>query len=73
MSGLQPLVGDVMSQFLVADPEKFAERVEVARQEQEAMVGYPLVVKSIRQTESRDQQNRLVIEVFATFAPATPT
>ncbi len=67
---IQPLVGDVSSQFLVGKSEAMLERIEVARQEQEAMCGYPLVLKGTRQVEMRDEKDRLVIEVFATFAPA---
>jgi hypothetical protein len=70
MEDTQPLVGDVKSQFKYGDPESFNALLETAREEQEAMCGYPLVVKSVRQSEMRDEQNRLVIEVFATFAPA---
>lgn len=69
MEDTQPLVGEVKSQFTYGDPESYAALVETAREEQEAMCGYPLVVKSTRQVETRDIQGRLVIEVFATFAP----
>lgn len=70
MSEMQPLVGDVMSQFILVDPERLAKQIEAVREEQEAMCGYALVLKGTRQTEMIDAHNRRVIEVFATFAPA---
>lgn len=69
---VMPLVGDVQSQFLVGKSELMVESIERARKEQEDMCGYPLVLKSTRQVEMRDEKDRLVIEVFATFAPAPP-
>jgi hypothetical protein len=70
MSEMQPLVGDVMSQFILVDPERLSKQIEAVREEQEAMCGYALVLKGTRQTEMIDANNRRVIEVFATFAPA---
>jgi hypothetical protein len=67
---IQPLIGDVQSQFLVGKTELMAQSIERAREDQEAMCGYPLVVKSTRMVEMRDEKDQLVIEVFATFAPA---
>lgn len=74
MSDMQPLVGDVTSQFVIAmginDTEALARHIEATRQDQEAMCGYALVLKGTRTAEYRDEKDRRVIEVFATFAPA---
>lgn len=70
MPDLQPLVGDVKTQF-VSPPEELHRRIEDARVEQEAMCGYPLVLQGSRTVEMRDDKTgQLVIEVYATFAPA---
>ena len=66
---LQPLVGDVKSQF-ECPLDGVDESVEAARLEQEAMCGYPLVVKSVRAVDVMNTQNQRVYDVYATFAPA---
>ena len=70
--GLQPLVGDVSTQFVVinGDPFDLGPSIAAARAEQEIMVGYQLVTKSWRHTETRNERGDIEIEVFATFAPA---
>lgn len=72
VSGTQPLVGDVKTQFVVVngDPHDLSASINAARLEQEAMCGYPLVIASWRHTEVRNARGDLEIEVFATFAPA---
>lgn len=69
---IQPLIGDVTSQFTFGKPEDYTASVEQARLEQEAMVGYALVVRSLRQSHTIDEKGRDIYEVFATFAPAPP-
>jgi hypothetical protein len=75
MVDLQPLVGDVKTQFVVVngDPHDLGPNIEAARAEQEAMCGYPLVVDSWRHTEMRNERGDIEIEVFATFAPKAQT
>ena len=70
MDDTQPLIGNVTSQFLLSDIANMQKQIELTRAEQEAMCGYPLKVQGVRTTESIDDKNRRVIEVFATFAPA---
>jgi hypothetical protein len=72
MVDLQPLVGDVKTQFVVinGDPHDLGPNIEAARAEQEAMVGYPLITANWRHTETRNARGDIEIEVFATFAPA---
>jgi hypothetical protein len=69
MDETQPLVGDVKSQFLLNDTEHMSRQIEAARLDQEAMCGYPLVLKGTRTHEFLDEKDRRVIEVFATFGP----
>ncbi len=69
---IKPLIGDVQTQFKFGKPEDFHTATEAARLEQEAMVGYPLVFKSTRQTHYVDDKGHDVYEVFATFAPRPP-
>lgn len=64
------LGGDVSTQFMFGKPEDFVDSVEVCRLEQEAICGYPLKVKNLRQTHMQDEKGRDVYEVFATFEPA---
>lgn len=66
------LGGDVNTEFKFGKLEDYAASIEVARLEQEMMVGYPLVLKGARQTHMQDDKGRDVYEVFATFAPAGP-
>lgn len=75
MDGLQPLVGDVKSQFVVinGDPHDLGPSIEAARAEQELMCGYSLITKDWRHTSMRNDRGDLEIEVFATFAPAVDT
>lgn len=68
---MKPLIGDVIAQFTYGRPEDYAEAIEAARLEQEAMVGYPLVTALVRQTHTKNEKGHDVYEVFATFAPAT--
>ena len=70
MSEFQPLIGDVKSQFILVDAEQMQRQINAVREEQEAMCGYALVLKSTRTSEFLDEKDRRVIEVFATFAPA---
>ncbi len=66
------LGGDVTTQFTFGKPEDFVDSVEDCRLEQEAICGYPLKVKNLRQTHMQDEKGRDVYEVFATFEPAPP-
>lgn len=69
---VQPLVGNVTTQFVFGKPEDYAVCIEQNRLEQEAMVGYPLVVKGVRQTHTVNEHGHDVYEVFATYEPAPP-
>lgn len=66
------LGGEVATQFTFGRPEDYAASVEAARVEQEAMCGYALQVKALRQTHMQDEKGRDVYEVFATFGPVPP-
>lgn len=75
----QPLIGDVSAIFKFGKPEDYAVALEAARLEQEQQVGYPLVVKGLRQTHFTEMRTPEgggtpfsvdVYEVYATFAPA---
>jgi hypothetical protein len=72
MDGLQPLIGDEKSQFVVinGDPHDLGPSLEAARIQQEQMVGYPLTIRNWRHTEMRNERGDIEIEVFATFTPA---
>jgi hypothetical protein len=64
------LGGDLKAHFAFGTAEEQAGRLEQARQEQEAMAGYPLVIKNTRQTHYINDKGVDVYEVWATFAPA---
>lgn len=66
----KPLVGEVSDVVKAIGAETIAASIESARIEQEAICGYGLVVKSTRETHTRDAQGRDIYEIFATFEPA---
>ena len=71
------LGGNVTTQFTYRpdqkNPRAFGDAMDAARLEQEAMVGYQLLVLKERSTKTVDAKGEL-IEVFVTFEPhPTPT
>lgn len=66
------LGGDLKAHFVFGSPEEQGAKLEQARQEQEMMAGYPLVIAGVRQTHYVDDKGHDVYEVWATFAPVPP-
>lgn len=64
------LGGELKAHFAFGSPGEQAEKLELARIDQEAMAGYPLIVRHTRQTHYIDDKGRDVYEVWAVFAPA---
>lgn len=68
--GQKPLIGEVSDVVKAIGVDAIATSIENARLEQELICGYPLVVKSTRETHMRDAQGRDIYEIYATFEPA---
>lgn len=66
------LGGDVETQFIYRpDTTGFDTAINAVRADQEAICGYPLMLKKQRSTEMIDADGRY-IEVFVTFMPYPP-
>ena len=66
---LKPLGGDVETQFTYRpDQTSFGTAMDAVRADQEALVGYRLIVQKERSLELADAQGRYM-EVFVTFGP----
>jgi hypothetical protein len=68
----ETLGGDVSTQFTFGREEDFAASINAAREEQEAICGYPLMLVKSRQTHMKDVNGNDVYEVYATFGPLPP-
>ena len=67
------VLGDELkAHFAFGSPEEQADKLELARIDQEAMAGYPLIIVGTKQTHYIDQNGKDVYEVWATFKPAPP-
>lgn len=63
------LGGDLKAHFAFGSPEEQSTKLEEARLEQEAMAGYPLMIRHVRQTHYIDDKGQDIYEVWAVFAP----